>query len=988
MPACPLPANTQPNRDRFWQAVGVVLLLLGALLPAPPPARAQGSALDDYPRPSRDNRRGVYWSPALMSQPDPVVDRYLAEAERMDIRWLKLMQPDQPALEHSYLLGQMQQRGMQPILRVHKTYNDAYAHLEPLVRAGVAAGVSYYELYANPNVAGLTGGWRPGQAIDIPSLATRWADAARTVRAVGGYPALPSLSPAGAVDDSAFLRRFLASLREQGQMDALEGAWLPVQNYMGNLPLDSQDGFRRFERYHAILQEETGRSLPILSTEGGSLVGEVSAAAVAERTVEAYRFMQNDAPDYFFVFSPWLLVNAAAGGYNGGWERDAWFPAQGDPQPVVAAVKALAQDKSAPPVAPTPSPVSAPMNFAQQPQQTRPLPAEENDVHAAQSSVRPLGESSSVASAIAQPAPRVLSRGEVTLSEGSVTLPTYDYESALLPTAKDDPIYPAPRLEHDRVGPAQPKSYRALILENDFLRLTILPELGGRIYRWEDKVAGRDILYHNPVVKPTRWGVRGWWLALGGMEWGAGLPDHGLYEYLPWQAESVADSRSASVRLRRTIRDGVTVAVEIGLSADARFFAVTTELVNPGQMPVSTHFWSNAMLAPAGDNRVDPESRLVWPAHQLTVHSSAGSRDLPIGATLDWPTGAGVDVSRLDNWPTHLSFFAEPGAQRGAVGLVDPAGELAVIRSFPPRTLPGVKTFYGPGLDAALWSDGEEGRYFELWGGPGKNFASPVSLTPGQSLRWTEQWYTVPGLGEFVAANAHAALALIPNGRGVELRLAGVSSAALASGLRLAVRADDQLLFSGPVSLSLDELQRIGIDTPLAGDGLSLSKGRRWLVQLYDRQNRILLAYDSQPIPLAEGNDEKPPVWDSRLDDLNIGITPAAVKEGQSYWKVIAAEFQNDQEGGGRHHIYIEVLDEKGQRIIDQPVEIFWSTGSATVYTEDKPAPEYAANFPMYGVLGGYSLRIPGLSETVTGMGLPGGKQHVVYNIIFQRVRK
>jgi len=574
----------------------------------------------------------------------------------------------------------------------------------------------------------------------------------------------------------------------------------------------------------------------------------------------------------------------------------------------------------------------------------------------------------------------VLSHGDVTLSESSVTLPTYDYTAGLLPTTQDDPIYPAPRLDQSRVGPPSPKSYRALVLENDFLRLTILPELGGRIYRWEDKITGRDILYHNPVVKPTRWGARGWWLAVGGMEWGAGLPDHGLYEYLPWQAETVAENRSASVRLRQTIRDGVTVAVEISLSADARFFAVTTELRNPSQRQASTYFWSNAMLAPAGNNQVDPESRLVWPAGQFTVHGSAGSRTLTRGATFDWPAGSGVDLSRLANWPTHLSFFAEPGAQRGAAGLVDPTGELAVVRSFPPRTVPGVKTFYAPGLDTSLWTDGDGGRYFELWGGPGKNFATPISLAPGQSLRWTEQWYTVPGLGVFAAANAHVAFSLIPAAGGVDLRLAGVSSAALKPGLRLSVRADNQLLFNQPVSLSLDDLQRIHIDAPLAG--------RRWIVQLFDRQNRVLLAYDSQITPQAAVNEEKPPVWDSRLDDLKIGLTPAAAQPGQSYWKVIKAEFQNDQEGGGRHHIYVEVLDEAGKRIVGQPVEVLWSTGSATVVTEDKPQPEYAANFPMYGNLGGYSLRLPGLSETVTGMGLPGGKQHVVYRIVFQRVKK
>ena len=223
MPTRNQPEDRQTHRQntlRPWQAAAL-LLLLALLIPTPAQARPRPLELADYPRPSSDNGRGIHWSPVLFSQPDAMVDTYLAETDRMEMRWLKLMQPDQPALEHAYLLGQMQRRGMEPILRVQKTYNDPYTHLDALVRAGVAAGVYYYELYANPNVAGLAGGWRTGQALDISGLATRWSQAARSVRAAGGFPALPSLSAAGVVDDGVFLRSFLAALREQGQTDSL-----------------------------------------------------------------------------------------------------------------------------------------------------------------------------------------------------------------------------------------------------------------------------------------------------------------------------------------------------------------------------------------------------------------------------------------------------------------------------------------------------------------------------------------------------------------------------------------------------------------------------------------------------------------------------------------------------------------------------------------------------------------------------------------------
>lgn len=1031
---CPKPKRNSSRGPVLWIAASVLLL---ALTLAPGAAMAQNpdpvgaSSLARYPRPRQDNGWGVHWAPTLVTQPQDVVDRYLREVDAMDLRWLKIMQGDQPALEHVYLLGQLRQRGIEPVLRIYKMYNDPYQHLASLVPAGVAAGVHYYELYTNPNVAGLDGGWRTGEAIDVARLAQQWIQAAQTIQDAGGYPGLPSLSPNGTVEDTRFLRDFLAELRNRGRLDLLEQAWLPVQNYTGNRPLDDPRGFRRFEVYHQILVDQVGLSLPIISTEGGTVIGDVEEPGlppvteqmVAQRTVDAYRFMATEAPDYYFAFMPWLLVNMDAGGYSSAWEDQAWFPAAGRPRAVVQAVKQLAaQSTGAPPPestvpafptatpdpfpAPFPTPVPTP-GFPSYPGYygSEVQTADAGNVDAAgQELLQPNGTqldapeqddpgqdgSSPDASAVspvegasgAEPtasAPQVLSHGDVTLREGSVTLPTYGFEQALLPSTPQDPIWPAPRLDQDRVGPPQPRTYRTIELENDYLRLVILPELGGRIYRWIDKLTGRDILYFNSVVKPTPWGVRGWWLALGGMEWSLPLPDHGLYEYQAWDVETVAEERSASVHLKRAVGDGLEATIQISLSADQRFFAVTIQLNNTGAEEAEVHFWNNAMLAPGQGNTVSPEMRLVWPAEQVSVHSSGDTDRYPQGAILDWPAGGGEDLRGLGNWPSYLSFFATEGAQSSAAGLVDPDGDLAVIRSFPHRLVPGVKTFFGPGLDPSLWSDGDSRRYFELWGGPSLNFDRPLRLTPRQTIRWTEQWYTVPGLGEFVAANANAALALLPAGNETELRLAVTGPGSAQPGNRLLVRVNGELIFSQAVQLSPETIFTQRLPRPLGRD--------RWLVQLVDRYNRVLLAYDSRP-PVAGPSPQayQPPQWDERLDKLGIQVVPAAVKPGQSYWKVIQAEFQDPREGGGRHHIYVEVLDENGQRLVGEDVIVGWPDGSTTITTEDKAAPEYAANFPMYGDVGSYYVRMPGLSDKVTGMGLPHGRLHVVYLITFQRV--
>jgi CRP-like cAMP-binding protein len=132
---------------------------------------------------------------------------------------------------------------------------------------------------------------------------------------------------------------------------------------------------------------------------------------------------------------------------------------------------------------------------------------------------------------------------------------------------------------------------------------------------------------------------------------------------------------------------------------------------------------------------------------------------------------------------------------------------------------------------------------------------------------------------------------------------------------------------------------------------------------------------------------------DPRLASLNVNVVPAGVRPGQNYWRLVSARWQNKEESGNDHTIYVDVLDENGSRIVNQPVEIRWADGSLVVFTEQKPAFEHSTNFPMYGTLGSYSVKIPGLpSDTVVGMGMGTAEQpdftiHTNFVLVFQRVK-
>lgn len=150
----------------------------------------------------------------------------------------------------------------------------------------------------------------------------------------------------------------------------------------------------------------------------------------------------------------------------------------------------------------------------------------------------------------------------------------------------------------------------------------------------------------------------------------------------------------------------------------------------------------------------------------------------------------------------------------------------------------------------------------------------------------------------------------------------------------------------------------------------------------------------AQPTPAPVENPQPPRRWDPRLDALGVNVQPAGVKAGQYYWRLVEARWENEAEAGGAHSIYIEVLDENGNRVVGQTIEVRWASGSLPLPIEDKPYPEYGTNFAMYNTLGSYSVRVGGLpSDVIVGLGLGTAEQpaftvHTNFFLIFQKVKR
>jgi len=137
-----------------------------------------------------------------------------------------------------------------------------------------------------------------------------------------------------------------------------------------------------------------------------------------------------------------------------------------------------------------------------------------------------------------------------------------------------------------------------------------------------------------------------------------------------------------------------------------------------------------------------------------------------------------------------------------------------------------------------------------------------------------------------------------------------------------------------------------------------------------------------------------PRAWDGRLSQLGVRVDDASAAPGQEYWRVTEVRWEDEVEAAGRHHIYVEVLDENGKRIVNQPVTVFWSDGSFTSSTEDKNPPDYSFNYQMYAAGNAYDVKVEGMpSETLRGAGMgdivrPNYGIHTAFYITFQKARK
>jgi uncharacterized repeat protein (TIGR01451 family) len=474
--------------------------------------------------------------------------------------------------------------------------------------------------------------------------------------------------------------------------------------------------------------------------------------------------------------------------------------------------------------------------------------------------------------------------GSASFQIASLSIPTYPYADHLTTEYNStyNMTYPVLDWGSYHGTSTTPVDYELLVLENDYLRVTLLPELGGRVYQMIYKPTGHNELYQNPVIKPNHWGPteQGWWIAAGGIEWCLPVDEHGYEWGEPWSYDVITSTAGVTVTLRdTTASDRIRATVTIHLPADQAYLSITPRIENPTGHDIDYKYWSNAMLTPGEANTVGADLRFIFSAEQMMVHSSGDERVPPSGGVMDWPVHNGVDFSRLGNWDEWIGFFEYPQAQGGFIGVYDTTADEGVARVFPPDVAQGAKGFgmgWGHQIEPNIWTDGGS-TYVELHGGVAPTFWDTASLPAGQAIEWTEVWYPVGDIGTLSAATANGALGVRESGGYFHI---GAHTTKYHAAGTTALHVWDIATQSEIAHWELPAIEPgVPFETSVATGGRSLEE---IAIMLLDSENNLLVGINAYDFIPPSARVEPLPAW--------VGTTDFTVSwSGEDIWSGIAS---------------------------------------------------------------------------------------------------
>ncbi len=304
------------------------------------------------------------------------------------------------------------------------------------------------------------------------------------------------------------------------------------------------------------------------------------------------------------------------------------------------------------------------------------------------------------------------------------------------------------------------KEYEAIRLENEYLELIILPEIGGRIFSAKDKRTGYDFFYRQHVIKPALIGALGSWIS-GGVEFNWPY-HHRPSTFMPVDSEIVKDGDGYTVWLsEHDPIDRMKGMVGIHLEPGKAYFETRMKVANRTSMRHSFLWWENTAVP------VNPEYEIFFPpdVDYVNFHYRRSHTTYPIADGMfngyRYPDG-GVDIRKHFNTKFSTSYFSAD-SDYDFFGGYDNGKKCGVVHVSDHHTSTGKKMFtwaynqLSQSWERALTDT--DGAYAELMAGSYSNNQPDFSwLEPYETKNFSQFWFPISEIGVPTYANLKAAV--------------------------------------------------------------------------------------------------------------------------------------------------------------------------------------------------------------------------------------
>lgn len=320
-------------------------------------------------------------------------------------------------------------------------------------------------------------------------------------------------------------------------------------------------------------------------------------------------------------------------------------------------------------------------------------------------------------------------------------------------------VYPYPTIEkisHEKVD----KLYKAVYLENQYIKIMILPELGGRIQRAYDKSNDYDFVYYNHVIKPALVGLAGPWIS-GGIEFN--WPQHHRpTTYMPVDYMLQENEDGSKTLLVNDVDQmyGTKGIAAFTLYPDKAYIEIRGQLYNRTAMPQTFLWWANPAVP------VNDHTQSIFPpdVHFVMDHGKRDVSRFPIakGVYYKHDYSEGVDISQYKNIPVPTSYMAEK-SEYDFVGGYDYKKEAGLLHVADHHFSPGKKQWtWGCGDFGKAWDRNltdEDGPYIELMTGVyTENQPDFTWLKPFEEKTFKQYFMPYKKVGAVKNATIHAAI--------------------------------------------------------------------------------------------------------------------------------------------------------------------------------------------------------------------------------------